>query len=77
MTKFKKFVVKFKAWAKTAGLRSFAYLGAGIAAKILLGSGVLLGVGIGIFLADNWVTIRELIKTKAEKLIDVIINEVV
>jgi hypothetical protein len=52
---------KVKLWFKSAGLRSVVYLGAGFAAWILLGSALLLGVGIGIFGADNWVTIRELI----------------
>lgn len=53
---------KFITWFKGAGLRSVGYLGAGIAAKIILSSEVLLGVGLGIFIADNIVTIKGLIK---------------
>lgn len=64
-----KFIAKFKAWIKSAGLRSVGYILAGIGAKLLLGSSLLLGVGIGIFLADNWVTIKELINKKIEDLI--------
>lgn len=52
---------KFKLWIQSAGLRSVVYLGAGFAAWVLLGSALLFGVGIGIFGADNWVTIKELI----------------
>lgn len=55
------FYEKIKEWAKSAGLRSVVYLAAGVGAFILLGSSLLLGVGIGIFCADNWVTIKELI----------------
>lgn len=53
---------KFKKWLKSAGLRSVVYLAGGVAAFILLNSTFLLGVGVGIFGADNWVTIKELIK---------------
>lgn len=53
---------KFKKWIRSAGLRSIVYLAAGIAAFVLLDSMFLLGVGVGIFGADNWVTIKELIK---------------
>lgn len=49
-------------WFKTAGLRSVVYLAAGLATWILLGNVFLLGVGIGIFGADNWVTIKQLIR---------------
>ncbi len=49
-------------WFKTAGLRSVVYLAAGLAAWILLGNVFLLGIGIGIFGADNWVTIKQLIR---------------
>lgn len=53
---------KFKAWIKSAGLRSIVYLAAGFAAYVLMGSSFLFGVGVGIFGADNWMTIKELIK---------------
>jgi len=49
-------------WFKSAGLRSVVYLAAGLAAWFLLGNLFLLGVGVGIFGADNWVTIKQLIK---------------
>ena len=49
-------------WFKSAGLRSVVYLAAGLAAWILLGSTLFLGIGIGIFGADNWVTIKQLIR---------------
>lgn len=57
-------VEKVQAWFKSAGLRSVVYLAAGVAAFVFLGSPLLLGVGIGIFGADNWVTIKELINKK-------------
>lgn len=53
---------KFKAWLASAGIRSVGYLGGGIAAFVLLGSGFLLGLGVGFFVADNLVTIKELVK---------------
>jgi len=56
-------------WFKTAGLRSIGYLAGGLIAKILFGSEMLLGVGIGVFLADNWVTIRNLVKDKLPNII--------
>ena len=49
-------------WFKSAGLRSVVYLAAGLAAWFLLVNLFLLGVGVGIFGADNWVTIKQLIK---------------
>lgn len=55
---------KFKKWLVTAGFRSVVYLAAGIIAFALLNSMFLLGVGIGIFGADNWVTIKALIKRR-------------
>lgn len=59
---------KIKLWFKSAGLRSVVYLGAGFAAFVLLDSTLLLGVGIGIFGADNWVTIKELVNEKVDKI---------
>lgn len=53
---------KILTWLKGAGLRSVGYLIGAIILKLLFGSQLLLGVGIGIFLADNWITIRQLIK---------------
>lgn len=55
------FIEKIKAYLKSAGIRSVVYLLAGFSAKLLLGSEFLFGIGLGIFLADNWVTIKELI----------------
>lgn len=55
---------KFKKWLASAGIRSVVYLGAGVAAFVLLESWFLLGIGVGIFGADNWVTIKELIKKR-------------
>ena len=55
---------KVRIWAKTAGLRSIIYLVAAFAALILLGSQLLFGVGVGIFCADNWTVIKELIQSK-------------
>lgn len=49
-------------WIKATGLRNIAYLGIGIGAKVLLGSDLVFGIGIGVFLADNWITIKNLIK---------------
>lgn len=55
---------KFKKWLASAGIRSVVYLAGGIAAFVLLNSMFLLGVGVGIFGADNWVTIKELINKR-------------
>ena len=51
---------KFKKWFKSAGIRSALYLVAGFIALIVFKSWLLFGVGLGIFLADNWVTIKKL-----------------
>lgn len=53
---------KFTAWLASAGIRSIGYIGAGLAAWLLFNSGFLLGVGVGLFVADNLVTLKELSK---------------
>ena len=63
-----KFIIKAKAWVKTAGFRSLGYLGTAVAAKVILGSEILAGVGIGVFVSDNWVTIKSLISKKIQEL---------
>lgn len=55
---------KVKIWAASAGLRSILYLVGAFAAFLLLGSSLLFGVGVGIFCADNWTVIKELIQSK-------------
>ena len=59
-----KTIEKVKLWISSAGFRSIGYLAGSAFAFVLLGSGVLAGIGIGIFVADNWVTIQELINKK-------------
>ena len=56
-----KFGEKVKKYLASTGLRSFGILGAGIIALVLFGSTLLMGVAIGAFIADNIVTIKELI----------------
>jgi len=56
-----KMVEKIKLWLTSAGIRSVGYLIAAVAAALLLGSTFLAGIGIGLFLSDNWITIKELI----------------
>ena len=51
---------KIKLWFSETGLTNVVYLGAAIAGKILLGSNLLLGAGIGIFVYINWNVIRKL-----------------
>lgn len=67
MEKVLTFYDKLKLWAASAGLRSLAYLGAGVFALLFMSSWFLFGIGLGIFGADNWVTIKELINTQVKK----------
>lgn len=63
------FLEKMKAWIKSAGLRSVGYLGCAFIATTIFGMPFLAGVGVGVFLADNWVTIKKLATEKFEELI--------
>ena len=55
-------ISKIKEWLRTTGIANIAYLGIGIGAKVLFGSNLLLGAGLGIFVYLNWNVIRKLIK---------------
>jgi hypothetical protein len=61
------FYEKIKLWFKSTGLTNLAYLAIGIGGKLLLGSGVLLGAGLGIFLYINFNVIRKLFNSATEK----------
>jgi predicted negative regulator of RcsB-dependent stress response len=56
------FVNKVKVWWRTTGLTNAAYLIIGVAAKIILGSNLLLGAALGIFTYINWNIISKLRK---------------
>jgi len=53
-------IQKLKLWFLSAGFRSIGWLGA-FAALLLLGQTLLAGVSLGVFLSDNWITIKEII----------------
>lgn len=57
-----KLTEKIKTWIKGAGLRSVGYVIGGTVALLFFGSQLLFGVGLGVFLADNIIVIKELIK---------------
>lgn len=54
------FLEKVKLWIKETGLTNLAYLVIGIGGKLILGSNMLFGAGLGIFIYLNWNVIRKL-----------------
>lgn len=57
-------IEKLKRWFISAGFRSVIHLGLGVLALMIFESKFLFGAGVGIFVADNWITIGKLIKKR-------------
>lgn len=53
---------KLKKWWESTGMTNLAFLAVGIGGKILMGSNLILGAGLGIFLYVNFNVIRKLFK---------------
>jgi len=66
---------KFTQWFMSAGLRSFGYLGGALGAWWFLGWTHVAAGLTGVFLADNWVTIKKLWKENVEPLIDEVLEK--
>lgn len=58
---------KIKEWIKKTGLTNIAYLGIAVGAKVLLGSNLLTGAALGIFIYLNYNVIQKLIKDVVKK----------
>lgn len=61
MEAVKKFITKAKLWFKRSGFTNVAYLGIAVGAKLLLGSTLLFGAALGIFVYVNFNVIKKLV----------------
>lgn len=61
MEAVKKFITKAKLWFKRSGFTNLVYLLIAIGAKLLLGSNMLFGAALGIFIYINFNVIKKLV----------------
>lgn len=58
---------KIKEWILKTGLTNIAYLGIAVGSKLLLGSNLLAGAALGIFIYLNFNVIQKLVKGVIDK----------